>query len=75
MIVMRPWAIAIITPISSFEVSFFISYTEITRDVRHHLQCKGCYDDSSQGTATDAECCDDSCKAADDNNHHAKAWP
>ena len=53
--VMRPWTIAIITPISSSEVSFCISYIKIKREVKHHLQCKGCYDDSYQGTTRDAE--------------------
>ena len=28
---------------------------EIKRDVRHPSQCKGCDDDSSQGTSRDAE--------------------
>ena len=78
--VMRTWARTIITLISSCDPSVFVSYKEIKRDVRHHLQCKGCYDDSYQGTARDAQvqrcrgCCDDSCDDAGGNNHHAKEW-
>ena len=30
-------------------------YIEIKRDVRHPWQCKGCDDDSYQGTSSDAE--------------------
>ena len=30
---------------------FFTSYKDIKRDVRHHVQCNGYYDDSYPGTA------------------------
>ena len=36
----------------TFQVS---RYIEIKRDVRHPWQCKGCDDDSYQGTSSDAE--------------------
>ena len=49
-------------------------YIEIKRDVRHPWQCKGCDDDSYQGTSSDAE---DvaliSCHDADYNDHQACA--
>ena len=50
MIVMRTWTITIITPTSACDLPC-ISYIEIKRDVGHHLQCEGYYDDSYQGTA------------------------
>ena len=35
--------------------SHILLYIEIKRDVRHPWQCKGCDDDSYQGTSSDAE--------------------
>ena len=46
----------------TFQVS---RYIEIKRDVRHPWQCKGCDDDSYQGTSSDAE------DVVIDNGHHA----
>ena len=40
---------------SSFYTFQVSRYIEIKRDVRHPWQCKGCDDDSYEGTSSDAE--------------------
>ena len=48
--------ILFIFPISTSSSSIpLTSYIEINRNVRHRLQCNGCYNDSYPGNARDAE--------------------